>query len=91
MMINDTIYNVKILKSTRPSKIEKTFFHHYIGYDIEDNALKAKVGVEVQFLAYIGYIIIDYSFKDGELKVNKIVFEGNPKVIVNTRKLNKTK
>ena len=87
--IDDTIYNAKILKPTRPSEIEKTFFHHYIGYYVEDNTLKAKVGIEVQFLAYIGNIVIDYSFKDGEFKANKIIFKGHPKVTVTTRKLNK--
>lgn len=84
IMINDTIYNAKILKSTRPSEIEKTFFHNFIEYYIEDNKLKAKVGIEVQFLSYIGNIIIDYEFKDDEFKIDKIAFEGNPKVTVTT-------
>lgn len=39
-----------------------------------NNTLGATVGVEVGSAKYIGYITIDYSFKEGEFKADKILF-----------------
>jgi len=97
--INDTIYNVKIghipqeLSGTHPSEVSKFYYSDWIRYSISDNALNVVVGVEVKDepLKYLGFFIIEYYFKDGEFKANKIVFHGNKTVTVTTRKLNKTK
>lgn len=97
MKINDTMYNIKIgnipyeVSRLYPDEVSQIYYRDYINYEIIDNTLIADVGVEVNPLMYLGHIIIDYSFKDGEFKSNKIVFAGNPTVTVTTSKLNKTK
>ncbi len=40
--------------------------------------LSAVIGVEVAPTEYIGFITIDYSFKDGEFKANNISFGDFP-------------
>lgn len=102
--INDTIYNVKIgdvpqqMRGTVPTKIPKIYYEDSIEYYmvdfyslIMDNILRVRVGAETQPLKYLGFITIDYSFKDGEFKADKIVFKGNPTVIVTPRQLNEVK
>lgn len=102
--INNTIYNVKIGDNTEgytgaiPSEIPKVYYEDHVRYYlidfktlIMDNILRAKVGVETQPLRYLGWIIIEYSFKDGEFKANEIIFEGEPTIIVNTHKSDKIK
>ncbi|CAH2214956.1 hypothetical protein [Tepidibacter aestuarii] len=95
--INDIIYSIKIgtipneFLGTNPSEVLKIYYTDYIDYYLIDNKLIVDVGVETESLKYLGYIIIDYSFKDGEFKANKIIFEGNDTVTVTIHKLNKTK
>ncbi len=79
--LNGNIYNIKIdnvpkkLSGIYPNEISEIYYEDFIDYQIIDNTLSAIVGVEGDFLKYLGYIIIDYSFKDGEFKANKITFE----------------
>ncbi|PAB60244.1 hypothetical protein [Anaeromicrobium sediminis] len=95
--INDIIYNVKIghipqeHSAITPSEVSEFYYEDLINYSVRDNTLNVVVGVEVkeQPLAYLGFFIIDYYFKDGEFKANRITFKGNPTVTVTTKKLNK--
>ncbi len=80
--INDKSTNVNLdnipyeFSGGYPNTISKIYYEDYIKYEITDtdNTLRATVGAEADFLKYIGNIIIDYSFKDGEFKANKILF-----------------
>ena len=93
MKINNTIHHIKIVNVPKefsaiyPNEISKIYYKDYIKYYmIDDNILRAEVGVEINPLMYLGHIIIDYSFKNGAFKANKISFEGNPTVVVTTSK-----
>jgi len=56
------------------------FYENYIMYEITDNnILKATIGAEVEPLAYLGFIEIDYSFQDGKFKSNHIALDTVPK------------
>ena len=53
--------------------ISKVFFEDYINYTIlENNKLQATVGIEFDQRGYLGNILIEYSFKDGIFKADKI-------------------
>lgn len=55
------------------------FYENYIKYEITDNnILKSTIGAEVEPLAYLGFIEIDYFFQDGKFKANHIVFNTVP-------------
>lgn len=71
---------IKILKNGTIEKsfandynIAKVFFEDYINYEVlENNKLQAAVGIEFDQRGYLGHILIEYSFKDGVFKADKI-------------------
>lgn len=58
-----------------PKKIDKIIYKNYINYEIIDGKLRANIGVEGDDLKYIGHIIIEYSFENGEFKANNLLFQ----------------
>lgn len=53
--------------------VSKVFFEDYIDYTVlENNKLQATIGIEIDQRAYLGNILIEYSFKDGMFKADKI-------------------
>ncbi len=57
-----------------PDTISKIYYDDVIDYYIEENTLKANVPARANPMQSIGYIEIDYSFKDTQFKVEKISF-----------------
>ncbi len=63
------------LSGIYPDKISEITYEDYIDYEIIDNKIRGTVGVEGDFLKYIGYIVIDYTFKDDQFEASNIQFK----------------
>lgn len=80
---NVTNVNLEDIDLLRPGvdKISSDiFYENSMEYWITDsNILKASVGAEVESMAYLGFIEIEYSLQDGKFKAEHIVFRTVPK------------
>jgi len=78
--IGDTISNINLTdipdeySRLFPTKISEIRYGNFIQYEILNNTIKATVGIEGDYLKYIGDITIEYSFKDDEFKMNNISY-----------------
>lgn len=79
--IGETISNIKLeetpikLSKLFPEKISEISYGNLVYYEISNHTIKAIVGVEGDYLKYIGNIIIEYDFKDGKFKMKNISFK----------------
>lgn len=79
--IGETISNIKLkdipfkMSKLFPEKISEISYENLIDYEISNHTIKAIVGVEGDYLKYIGNILIEYDFKDGIFKMKNISFK----------------
>ncbi|GED57247.1 stalk domain-containing protein [Brevibacillus formosus] len=79
--IGETISNIKLeetpikLSKLFPESISEISYGNLVYYEISNHTIKAIVGVEGDYLKYIGNIIIEYDFKDGKFKMKNISFK----------------
>ncbi|WGV61504.1 copper amine oxidase N-terminal domain-containing protein [Brevibacillus brevis] len=75
--IGETISTINLKNTPSPEKISEISYENFIDYEIFNHTIKAIVGVEGDYLQYIGYITIEYYFKDGKYKMKNISFSQN--------------
>ncbi|WP_281869962.1 copper amine oxidase N-terminal domain-containing protein [Brevibacillus parabrevis] len=79
--IGETVSHIKLkdipfeLSQLSPEKISKISYENYIDYEISSNTIKVIVGVEGDYLKYIGDIKIEYDFTDSKFKMKDISFK----------------
>ncbi|NTU24325.1 hypothetical protein HPY28_28830 [Brevibacillus sp. HB1.2] len=79
--IGETISNIKLkdipfkLSKLIPEKISEISYGNLIYYEISNHTIKAIIGVEGDYLKYVGDITIEYDFKDGKFKMKNISFK----------------
>ncbi|MED1945193.1 MULTISPECIES: stalk domain-containing protein [Brevibacillus] len=79
--IGETISNIKLeeipfkLSKLFPERVSEISYGNLVYYEISNHTIKAIVGVEGDYLKYMGDIIIEYDFKDGKFIMKNILFK----------------
>ncbi|WP_432775551.1 stalk domain-containing protein [Brevibacillus gelatini] len=72
--IDGKVSSLNLKNSSFPERISEISFENIINYQIFENKIMAIVGVEGAYLQHIGYLKIEYHFKDGTYKMKNISF-----------------